>query len=158
MSFRLILAAAAMAGLAAGAAAETFDAAATGQGSSTSETMPLAEGLVVVDVASEYSDFQTGDPDSPMASASGPCFGAMLIDAGRVSGGGYCNYTDGDGDSWVVEWTAEAIDQDGRTQGGWRIVGGTGKWDGAAGGGRFDSGEDAAGTYTNNVTGAVTLP
>ena len=47
---------------------------------------------------------------------------------------------------------------DGRTQGTWQVVAGTGKWDGATGGGRFDAGTDAAGTYTNNISGAMSMP
>ena len=126
MIFRATLAAAAIAGLAVTAWAGTFDAAGTGQGTSSSEAMPLADGLVVVHAVSDYTGFDTGDADSPMATASGPCFGSVLIDHGRVSGGGHCHYTDADGDSWVAEWTADAVTDDGRTQGAWRIVAGTG--------------------------------
>jgi len=152
------VAAAAIAGLAAGAGADTFDATGTGQGTSNSEPMPLADALVVVHAVSEYTGFEMANPGSPMASATGPCFGSVVINAGRVTGGGHCAYTDGDGDSWVAQWTADGMSEDGRTQGDWQIVGGTGKWQGASGGGRFDAGTDAAGTYTNNVTGSITMP
>lgn len=158
MFLKSIIAAAAVAGLAAAAGADTFDAAGTGQGSASSQAMPVADGLVVIHAVTDYTGFETADPDSPMATASGPCFGAVVVDGGRVSGGGDCVYTDADGDAWVTEWSADGIGDDGRTQGSWRIVGGTGKWDGATGGGRFDAGEDAAGAYTNNVTGAVSMP
>ena len=120
--------------------------------------MPLAEGLVVIHAATDYTGFEMANPGNPMASAAGPCFGSVVINGGRVTGGGHCAYTDADGDGWVAEWTADGVSEDGRTQGDWQIVAGTGKWQGATGGGRFDAGTDAAGTYTNNVTGSVTMP
>ncbi len=157
MTFRSSLAAAAIVALATGAGAGTFDAGGIGQGTSSSEAKPLAEGLVVVHTVSEFTGFDTGE-DNPMAATSGPCYGSLLINAGRVSGGGHCAYTDGDGDSWVVQWTADGMSADGRTQGTWQVVAGTGKWEGATGGGRFDAGTDAAGTYTNNISGAMSMP
>jgi hypothetical protein len=138
--------------------AASFDGAAVGHGTAANMPMPVAEGFVVIQTSTTYSGFETPDPANPMAGVSGPCFGAVLIHAGAVSGSGYCHYTDGDGDMVVMNWTADGLSAENRTLGDWSIVGGTGKWAEATGGGRFDAGTDAAGVYTNNTTGEFTLP
>jgi hypothetical protein len=120
--------------------------------------MPVAEGFVVIRTATTYTGFDTDDPANPMAGLSGPCFGAVVVRAGEVSGGGVCHYTDGDGDVAVMDWAADGLSAEGRTEGDWSLVGGSGKWAEAAGAGRFDAGTDAAGAYTNTVTGEFTLP
>ena len=104
----------------------------------------------------EYTGFD-GSADNPIVTMKGPCFGAVLIDKGNVSGGGNCHYTDADGEMAIVSWTADGMSAEGRTQGDWELAGGSGKWAAATGGGRFDAGTDAAGTYTNNVTGEISM-
>ncbi|SIT12583.1 hypothetical protein SAMN05421759_11849 [Roseivivax lentus] len=136
-------------------AATAFDSGGTGYGVSSSEVMPIHDGLVLVKVSSEYSRFETDDPDSPMASATGPCWGTMVIDQGVVSGGGNCHYTDADGDMVAMSWTAQGMSE-GRTQGVWEVMGGTGKWANAQGSGTFNGGGQGA-DYTNIVTGEMTL-
>ena len=148
--------AAALAMLAAPAFADMIDVSGTGQGTASSMPMPISDDLVVVHAMSEYTGFE-GGPDNPMSSFSGPCFGALVIDKGSVSGGGNCHYTDADGDMAVMSWTADAMSAAGRTQGAWELAGGSGKWAAATGGGRFDAGTDDAGTYTNNVTGEISM-
>ncbi|MBS0125427.1 hypothetical protein [Thetidibacter halocola] len=137
------------------ALAETIDVTGTGHGTSTTQVMPVSESLIVVSATSMYERFETANPMNPFASASGPCFGAMKIDKGAVSGGGLCRYTDSDGDVAVVNWMAKAMTAEGRTQGDWMIEGGTGKWATITGGGTFDAGE-MDGAYTNKITGSVT--
>lgn len=138
--------------------AGSFDAAATGKGTAENTPMPVAEGFVVIRTAATYTGFETVDPENPMAGLSGPCFGAVIVKAGAVSGGGACHYTDEDGEVVVMSWSADGVSAEGRTLGEWSIAGGSGKWAEATGGGRFDAGTDAAGAYTNVVTGAFTLP
>ncbi|MBV7396063.1 hypothetical protein [Mameliella sediminis] len=132
---------------------ETIDATGIGHGTSTATPMPVSEGLVVVHATSMYDRFETESPDNPFASASGPCFGAILIDKGAVSGDGLCRYTDGDGDVAVIKWIATGLSAEGRTQGDWMVMGGTGKWASITGGGTFDAGGES---YTNKVSGELT--
>ncbi|SFD18865.1 hypothetical protein [Tropicimonas isoalkanivorans] len=140
------------------AVAETFDVSGTGQGTAANTPMSVRDDLVVVHATTQYSGFEGGNPDNPMESFKGDCFGSILVNAGTVSGGGNCHYTDQDGEMAVIGWTADGMSSEGRTQGTWEIVGGSGKWESATGGGRFDAGSDDQGVYTNNVTGEVTLP
>jgi hypothetical protein len=133
---------------------ETVTAAGVGHGASTATPMPVSDGLVIVHATSMYESFETEDPMNPFASAKGPCFGAILIDKGEVSGDGLCHYTDGDGDVAVVKWIAKAINAEGRTQGDWMVMGGTGKWASITGAGAFDAGGDP---YTNRISGEMTL-
>lgn len=135
---------------------ETVSANGTGYGTSTATPMPVSEALVIVHATSMYERFETENPDNPFAAASGPCFGAVLIDKGAVSGEGLCHYTDGDGDVAVVKWMATGMSADGRTLGDWMVQGGTGKWASITGGGNFDAGGDGA-NYTNMVTGELTM-
>ncbi|WP_343115717.1 hypothetical protein [Ostreiculturibacter nitratireducens] len=144
--------------LASPAVAETYDAGGTGHGTAMNEAMPVSEDLVVIHAVSQYDRFDTTDPDSPMSSLKGPCFGSLVIKAGQVSGDGNCHYADKDGDMVIMAWTAEGLSDDGRTMGSWSVVGGSGKWAEASGGGGFLAGEDAAGVYTNEITGEVMLP
>lgn len=137
-------------------AARTFDVKATGYGTMTADTHSVTDQLAVVHATTAYEGFRGEDPDNPMAGLTGPCFGSILIDEGSVSGGGHCHYTDPDGDSVILKWSANAM-KEGRTQGTWAITGGSGKWSGATGKGTFDAGTDASGDYTNNVTGEVTM-
>jgi hypothetical protein len=144
--------------LATPALAETFDVSGTGHGTAKNTPMPVRDDLVVVHATTDYSGFEGENPDNPMESFKGPCFGSILANAGTVTGGGNCHYTDEDGEMAIVGWTADGMNSEGRTQGSWEIVGGSGKWETATGGGRFDAGSDDQGVYTNNVTGEVTIP
>ncbi|MCG6882868.1 MAG: hypothetical protein LJE62_03830 [Silicimonas sp.] len=153
---RITTATAALCLLAAPALADTYDVSGTGQGKATSTPMPISDDLVVVHATTEYTGFE-GAADNPMATLKGPCFGSVLVDKGNVSGGGHCQYTDADGEMAVISWEANGMSAEGRTMGSWALAGGSGKWATATGGGSFDAGTDAAGTYTNKVTGEVTL-
>ncbi|MDP5216747.1 hypothetical protein Q5Y75_05915 [Ruegeria sp. 2205SS24-7] len=141
-----------------GAWAESFDAYGTGIAISTSVTTQVSEALIVVDVHTEYEKFDAVDPQNPLATVKGPCFGSIMIKSGQVSGGGVCNYTDQDGDMAILSWVPQGIGRDGLTIGIWSVEGGTGKWDGASGGGAFRAGTRDDGSYRNDVTGAITLP
>ncbi len=140
------------------ALAETYSANGKGMGTTSAEQMPVSEDLIVVHSMTSYDGFEVDDADNPLASLTGPCFGAVLIDAGAVSGGGNCHYTDADGDKVVMAWTATGMSETGRTMGEWSVVGGTGKWESAEGGGTFDAGDDAQGDYSNQIMGEITMP
>jgi hypothetical protein len=132
-----------------------MDASGTGHGTSMSTPMPVSDGVVMINAQTMYEGF---DGDGPLANAKGPCFGGILIDKGAVSGHGLCHYTVESGDVAMIRWVAEGVTADGRTTGTWTVLGGSGAWDGATGGGAFNAGTDAAGAYTNMVTGEITMP
>ena len=136
--------------------AAAFDAKGTGTGTSMNEAVPIHDGLVLVKVSSMYDGFETDIADNALATAKGPCFGTMIIDKGAVSGGGACNYTDADGEAIVISWTPSGFNDEGRTLGTWEVIGGTGKWTDASGGGDFNAGGEGD-DYTNMVTGEVNL-
>ena len=125
----------------------------TGSGMSAATPYPVGENHIVVEIAAEYESFE-GMDGSPFAGMSGPCFGAMEMNAGAVSGGGKCVYSDGT-DTAILNWSAEGMDADGATTGSWAVSGGTGRWASAEGGGTFHSMTAEDGTLTNHVTGEV---
>ena len=138
------------------AIADTLDAAGTGYGKSNNIIMPVSEALMIIQASTDYERFNTAE-GNPMAGFSGPCFGSIMVNSGAVTGGGSCYYTDADGEVAIIRWNADGMSPDGRTQGSWSVIGGSGKWLGASGGGRFDAGENEATGYTNNVTGEIRL-
>ncbi|MGR3710550.1 MAG: hypothetical protein ACU0A9_14045 [Alterinioella nitratireducens] len=128
-----------------------------GHGVSESEVVPISESLILINARTMYTDIVSDDMDNPLLNATGPCTGTILINAGAVSGGGYCHYTDASGDQAVVRWDAEGMSAEGRTLGSWSVVGGTGSWMTRTGGGGFDAGTGADGAYTNNISGGFTM-
>ncbi|WP_089277356.1 hypothetical protein [Antarctobacter heliothermus] len=138
------------------ALAETVNVSGVGHGSSTAVAMPASESLIVVHVTSSYDRFDTEDADNPFASATGPCFGAILVDKGVVSGEGLCHYTDANDDVAVIKWMANGMSAEGRTLGDWMVLGGTGRWASITGGGAFDAGGEGD-DYTNIINGKVTM-
>lgn len=155
-SIRCPAVAAALVFLASPGLAETVSAKGVAHGRSSTQVLPVSEGLVAVHVSTMYKRFETEAANSPFATATGPCFGAILIDNGAVSGEGLCTYTDGDGERVVVLWTATGISAEGRTLGEWMIKGGTGKWASLTGGGTFDAGGEGD-AYTNTIAGEMTM-
>jgi hypothetical protein len=58
------------------------------------------------------------------------CIGAIVLKAGKaISGNGYCDTVDADGDVWWLTWSA------GSEKSNWTVVGGTGKYLGLSGSG-----------------------
>jgi hypothetical protein len=155
MRLASFLTAAALTAAATSGWAGTMDASGTGHGSSMATPMPVAEGVVMINAQTMYERF---DGAGPLSTAKGPCFGTVLINKGAVSGQGLCHYTVEGGDVAMIEWVAGGVTPDGRTTGTWTVLGGSGAWDGATGGGTFNAGTDAAGAYTNTVTGEITMP
>lgn len=157
MKFLTVALAACLATSGTAALAGSIDASGVGKGSNESEIMPVSDGLVVVRSNTTYVGFDDTGAGNPLAGATGNCWGSLMIKAGAVSGGGLCNYTDGDGDKAVMSWSSEKITPEGRNQGTWSVEGGTGKWAAASGGGAFDAGE-TDGVYTNKVSGEMIFP
>jgi hypothetical protein len=139
------------------ALAQTIDVTGVWSYTSELEAHPAGEDLVALHLSSVHDRFEPANTDFPIADASGKCFGAMLIRAGQASGGGNCHIVDADGDMYVSDWIVEGVDAANMTTGRWTLIGGTGKFSGASGGGTFRSGQDASGAYKNEVTGEMTL-
>jgi hypothetical protein len=75
-----------------------------------------------------------------------------------ASGAGNCVFTNDAGESSVTEYTIKGMASDGAMIGTWAVIGGTGKFAGATGGGAFHSLTDnATGSFVNTVNGALIL-
>ena len=159
MTIRLCLAAACGLVIATPAFAEELGVSGTGYGMAETIIHPVAEGHLLMQMSAMYSDFQGDAPDNPMSGMSGPCFGAMEMKGGVISGGGRCLYTDVDGDIVTMQYVPEGIGEGGAVTGVWTVSGGTGKWITATGGGSFSSLTDReTGENVNTVTGSVMMP
>ncbi len=92
-------------------------------------------------------------PGTPLDGATGECFGAAAMVAGKMTGDGYCVYRDAGGDSITLRWwMANAA----APRGYWQFTGGTGMWAGAVGGGQWvDTPGEAENTGLSHVTGSV---
>jgi hypothetical protein len=118
----------------------------------------MAKDHVVVLNMAEYYDFKGEDAKNPLNGAKGPCFGKVEVESGKVSGDGYCIWTDRDDQRLVISWTATGIDDSGRSLGDWSLRGGSGKWESAVGGGTYMATSDEnTKKETNLITGAVTF-
>ncbi|SNS84275.1 hypothetical protein [Tropicimonas sediminicola] len=152
---RFVLFAAIMA--ASPAFAETFSSGAVGTGTSSNEPIPIAEGHIVMRTSGSYEMFEV-EAGHPLEGAKGPCFGAVEIKGGEVSGGGNCVYETSSGDKAVMVWKAMGLGADGALTGEWSVSGGTGAWTGATGGGTFSSLTDPnTGKFVNTITGDITV-
>ncbi|SPH17834.1 hypothetical protein DEA8626_01361 [Defluviimonas aquaemixtae] len=140
-------------------AEQTYSNNGVGTAQATSTMHEIAEGHVLVEIESSYSNIAPEDESNPLNGATGPCFGSMEIMAPNISGAGHCVYTDADGDIAIIAWNADTLGEGGATGGEWSLTGGNGKYAGGSGGGRYDVVTDAAtGAQTNTVTGEITLP
>ncbi|WP_254054652.1 hypothetical protein [Roseovarius sp. EL26] len=130
-----------------------------GTGTSTSTPHPVAENHMVLQISSTYDKIQMEDADHPLHGGSGPCFGAIEVSATKVAGHGMCLYTDTGGEVVILHWHANGRDSSGALTGNWEISSGTGKWDGATGGGQFATKTDPnSGMFVNQITSDITLP
>ena len=92
-------------------------------------------GRVVEAAASGFSIM--GDTSDPLHMSNHDCQGTTVFDAegNTVQGGGFCTMADKDHEAvWI--WYAE--DTDGGT---WGVIAGTGKYEGATGGGTWENGK-----------------
>mgnify|MGYP006293289455 FL=1 len=159
MKFHRLIAAACC--IAAGTAALPGEIASSGMGKGMSKNTPhaLGEAHILVQMHTEYEDFTFEAEGHPMTGMSGPCFGAIEIKAGAVSGGGKCLYTDAEGEMVTMDWTAGAMDPSGAMTGTWAVSGGTGKWMAASGEGTFSSmTNQETGENANTVSGTLMMP
>lgn len=129
-----------------------------GKGKSTSMIEPVAKGHILMNSVSEYTSYVSTDPNSPFNGMKGKCWGAIEIKAPAASGQGNCAFTTASGDKNFNKWTVTGMAKDSALVGTWVVVGGTGKYQGASGGGSFHSVTDRdAGTFVNKVEGAIIL-
>jgi hypothetical protein len=115
--------------------ATTAQAQQTGSGTATYvpakiKKMELPDGTML-----ERSHLRTvvvaDDPAVPFHMSTQDCLGTNILDAegNLLTGRGYCDGVDGDGDVWWIWWN------NGPTGGDWGFMGGTGKYEGITGGG-----------------------
>ncbi len=149
-------AAAVVAGITSASAAESFNIGGVGKG--TNETMMeiVGDGHMLLNTVSTYESFESSDASNPFKNMSGKCWGAVEIKVPSASGHGNCVFTDTSGDKNYNMWTAKGLAKGGALVGTWALIGGTGKYKNASGGGTFHSVTDRkAGTFVNTVSGAL---
>jgi hypothetical protein len=160
--------------LAAAAAAPAISASISAQGVAAGDETATVNRIdldhVLIWTAIEFDPIGTEDPASPFSGLGGPCFGQVEVDGTSVSGGGYCTWTDGDGDSLTTRWTATGPGEESglgesslttsvTTAGDWEALSGTGKWEGVTGGGIYRMGvEPTTGRHVNHLAGELTTP
>lgn len=142
-------------------AGETFKfdggTAATGQTDNT--VYMVGDDHVFMHSSSQYDPMGSGDPKNPLAGMTGPCFGAVEIKGTSASGDGYCIFSDSDGNTIVNHWVATGLGSAGALLGTWEVKAGSGKFFGTTGGGAFsNSTNKETGTFSNEITGAMTMP
>ena len=136
------------------AAQERSDSGSFSFSTSSSEEMPLGDGIVLMRVVQPGMIF-TDDPASPLNRSATTCSGSTVMNTGAQTAAtaGYCDMVDPDGDVWTAWYKG---DQDG---GVWGFSVGTGKFEGVQGEGTFRAGEawaDGRGINYWDVT--YTLP
>jgi len=135
-----------------------YPVAVTGSAENESTIYDITSGHTVILSKSVYPAMRASEPESPVNGLAGPCFGMMEVKAGLISGDGYCNYDDADGERAVIHWRADSLGEDGAIRGSWALVGGSGKWVGGTGGGEFLSvTARKTGRTTNTIRGEISL-
>ena len=153
-----ILASVLVAGAVSVQAAEVRNASGVGKGKTETIAEAVGEGHMFLNSVSTYESFVAADPDSPFNGMTGKCWGAIEVRAPGASGQGNCVFKDAAGDKNYNVWIATGLAKDGALVGTWTLLGGTGKFEGASGGGNFHSKTDRkAGTFENTVEGALVL-
>ena len=156
---RLLIAAACLAAATAGTqAGETFDAGGVGKGTNKSSVVMVREGHMLMNSISTYTGYEAADAKSPMNGMTGTCRGAIEFKIPSATGQGHCEFTDKSGDKQISTWVATGVAKGGALTGTWTVVGGTGRYQNASGGGTFHSLTDRkAGTFVNTVKGAILI-
>lgn len=114
---------------------------------------PLPDGTMLLNVASNGFSW-TMDPEAPIGNGSITCYGSNIVSAEGepMSGAGSCTSVDDDGDVWTIWWT-------GATGGEFGITSGTGKYEGATGGGTWENTVAYADAkQMNSWKGSFTMP
>lgn len=119
------------------------------------EAVPLGEDHVVLLVRMDETVADV-EGAGPWAGAKGPCAGAVEIRSGRIEGSGKCHFTDSDGDAFVIDWTATALNAGGGPDGVFTMSSGTGKYaDAMANGYYSDVPIDDGATSEVRITGVL---
>ena len=144
---------------AAAVADSSFESQGIGIGVNASVDHPIDGDVTMVMSSSIFEAMTFNDPKYPLNGAIGECFGPIKINAGNIASDGYCTFDDPSGDHYVGTWTVRDLADDGVMEGDWSVLGGSGKWDGASGGGTFlYMPNDETGRFETTLTGAITLP
>lgn len=139
-------------------ATEIVNVGGLGKGTNKSSVVMVGEGHMLMNSITMYESFESADPKSPFNGMTGQCWGAIEIKVPSASGRGHCEFTDKSGDKNYNTWVATGLAKDGALLGNWTVIGGTGKYQNATGGGKFNSRTDRkAGTFENKVEGALIL-
>ncbi|NKB53533.1 MAG: hypothetical protein GKR97_15155 [Rhizobiaceae bacterium] len=137
-------------------ASETFNIGGVGKGTNQTMMEIVGDGHMLLNTVSTYESFESADTSNPFENMNGKCWGAIEIKVPSASGHGNCVFTDTSGDKHYNMWTAKGLSKDGALVGTWALIGGTGKYENASGGGTFHSMTDRkAGTFVNTVSGAL---
>jgi hypothetical protein len=141
------------------AQAETkSDLAAVSVGSNQSIHHQLSDSHIYVTGINIHEKITTSDPDNPLNGAAGTCSGVLEFIDGKMDASGYCRFKDTSGDIHIGQWTGREMTEDGVFKGDFTVLGGTGKWDGATGGGTFSETFNEDDTrFEVNWTGDFTL-
>lgn len=152
-----IITSALLASFVAGANAETaIDMTATLVGTSERSMAAFSESNMAGTTISTYERI---DADNPLDGMTGACSGHMIVQVPEGSGSGLCTFSNDAGDSMVLTYDITGLNRDGGISGTWIVQGGTGSLMGAQGGGGFvNSADTDDGTFSQKVTGAITLP
>ena len=138
--------------------AETFDSSGTITGQSAAVITALSDSHMIMSAPGTHDVFEMQVEGHPFADMTGDCNGTMEINGPAARGTGHCVYANAAGENLVVSWIAQQLDADGRFHGDWFVVGGSGGMAEATGGGSFSSVTDeATGTQTVTLSGALTL-
>lgn len=139
-------------------AAETYNAGGVAKGKNQTTIEIVSEGHMLMHTVSTYGSFQATDSGSPYDGMTGKCWGAVEIKVPGASGGGNCAFTNASGDKNFNSWSVKGLGKDGALLGTWTVLGGTGKYQNASGGGTFNSLADRnTGMFVNTIEGALTL-
>ena len=156
---RLLIAATCLAAVSTGAhAGDSYDAGGVGKGTNKTSVVVVREGHMLMNSISTYTGYEASDPKNPMNGMTGTCRGAIELKVPSATGQGHCEFTAKNGDKQISTWVATGVAKSGAITGTWTHVGGTGRYQGATGGGTFHSLTDRkTGTFVNTVKGAILL-
>ena len=157
MIYPLLLSVTTVGWLTTSVAGDTFDSSGTVANKDSTKMIPIDENQIVIK-SDNQGTISTKNSANPINGATGSCSGTMLLSMGKLSGGGYCTYKDADGDTSIVSFTASGLNDKGGNSGRWMMVGGTGKYLGATGGGDYSAipNEDRT-ESVNAISGEIRL-
>lgn len=136
----------------------TLNSGGVASGTSDTKITALSETHMLVQSTSNYDMMKMASADHPYNDMSGQCIGSFEMRIPSATGGGHCVFSDAAGDTTITSFEATAMGPDGALIGTWAVVGGTGKFAGASGGGTFNSLTNReTGTFENKITGAMVM-